>query len=477
MKKILPFLLLFGSLVSVSSVKAQKLIYYMDVCSFQDTEGKPYIEFYLDVAANTANFVQQESGQYSATVDVELKVVERTTEEEVYDRKFELLSGAVSDTSARSLNFGIMDVRRISLNPGKYVFTGYLRDKNNPDGKQHMFVREFEMPVGKTSIASTSEISFIQSFEKSAATSAISKHGYDILPLVTNGNFVDADEIRYYMEAYNVDKESEGVFFASTYIKPANSSDKLSGYKKVMRMESNHLNLITSSIDISNLPSQTYYLHIELFNKDQEMIASKSKKFFLSNSRVDGPVASSVDIPYQDHFSLDEKELDYFIHTLYYISTPTEREFAKALKSEQDKQIYFMNFWAKRRENSSDSPAKPWRAYKSRVDHSNQKFKAAHLEGWRTDRGRVLLTYGAPNDVEMVPGNNSTHPYIIWRYNKVVTQSNVQFIFINLNEATADYELIHSNRLGEPNNPRWQYQVARSVFDGNLDNNTINENW
>ena len=192
MNKILTFLLLCAGF---AGLKAQKLVYYVDVCSFQSTDGNPYLEFYLDVAANTVDFVQEEGGQFSGKVEVDLAIVERGSDKQVYARKFELLSGQVVDTSEQSLNFGILDVRRISLDPGKYIFTGYLRDMNNPDGKQHMFVREFEMATGKTEFTSLSEISFIQSFAKSTTPSAASKHGYDIIPLVTNGNFVDADEV------------------------------------------------------------------------------------------------------------------------------------------------------------------------------------------------------------------------------------------------------------------------------------------
>lgn len=477
MKKYFPYLLLLLGLSAAPSLQAQKLLYYVDICTFQDQEAKPYLEFYLDISAASLDFVSAPGGGYAGKVEVDLAIVPRGSEEKVYERKFELLSGTIQDTTPSQLNFGIMDLRRISLEPDSYIFTGYLRDLNNPGGKQHMFVREFEIMPGKQEIASLSDISFIQSFQPSTETSAASKHGYDIFPLVTNSNFIDANEAMFYVEAYNVDKEAEEAFFVNCYLSQANASDPLSGYKKIMRMTPAKLNLITSSFDISALPSQTYYLNIEIFNQKQEMIANGSKKFFLSNSRVGAPVAEEANLPYTDHFTLNEEELDYYIHTLYYISTSTEREFAQALKTLRDKQIYFVNFWYKRRESQADSPAKPWIAYKSRVDHANQQFKAAHLEGWRTSRGRVLLTYGAPNDVEMVPGNNSTHPYIIWSYNKLVTQANVRFIFINLNEATNDYELIHSNRLGEPNNPRWQYDVVRNVFDGNLDNNNINDNW
>ena len=95
------------------------------------------------------------------------------------------------------------------------------------------------------------------------------------------------------------------------------------------------------------------------------------------------------------------------------------------------------------------------------------------LKGWRTDRGRVLLTYGTPNDIERNPSDNSKHPHDVWRFNKIKTQSNVRFIFYNPNEATADYVLLHSDLNAEIKDPRWEFKLYRNVNDANLDRDQI----
>lgn len=450
---------------------AQELMYYVDMCSFYDQDGKPYVEFYLDIEAGTMHLMQQESGQFMGQVGIELEIADRNGLN-VYERNFELVSPAISDTSSNEKNFGVMDIRRISLDPGRYTFTGFLKDKSRPDAKRHKFVREFEVEQQSLNFTSLSEIEFIQSFRKSEVAHAHTKHGYEILPMVTNGTYVDADSLKYYVEAYNTDRESEDVFFVNAYITMANSEDKLPGAQKIMRQAVGPLSVVQGGFDIAGLPSQSYYLQIEIFNKQQKSIAKGQKKFFLSNSRVETPV-SATEIPYDEVFKLTEEELDYYIHTLYLVSTSTEAEFARSLETEMQKKNYFMNFWMKRRKKTTDSPAMPFTAHKNRIQYANDHYKAAHLEGWRTDRGRIMLIHGPPNDVERFPSSNTNYPYTIWRYNKIKTQSNVMFVFYNPNMATDEYTMLHSNLLGEISNPRWQYEVVRTINQGNFDNNQL----
>ncbi len=464
---------LFGFIFALcwTVLPAQELMYYVDMCSFYDQDGKPYMEFYLDIETNSMFLELKGPGQYSGEVEVEL-MVEDQNGAQVYQRVYELASGAISDTSSSEKNFGTMDIRRISLEPGKYVFTGYLKDKNLPDAKLHKFVREFEVEIQSPNFCSLSEIEFIQSFRKAEVMQGHHKHGYEILPLVTNGTYVNTDSLHYYLEAYHTDRESEEVFFVNAYITMANSESKLPGAQKIMRQTVGPLSLIQGGFDISNLPSQSYYLQIELFNKQQKSIAKGKKKFFLSNSRIETPI-SATEIPYDEAFNLTDEELDYYLNTLYLVSTSTEAEFAKSMVTVEQKKNFFMNFWTKRRKLSSDSPAKPFMAHKNRIDYANDHYKAAHLEGWRTDRGRIILVHGPPNDIERFPSSNTNYPYVIWRYNKIKTQANVMFVFYNPNIAIDEYVLLHSNLLGEISNPRWQYEVVRTINQGNFDNNQL----
>lgn len=455
---------------------AREMVYYVDMSTFYGQDDAPYVEYYLDVDAGTILFKQGESGSFSGTIDVHLKIENQVTGEAVYDRQFQLLSPSIADTSGGNTQFGIMDVRRISLDPGRYVFTGVLKDGNDKEGQKHKFVRDLEIEEASVGFSYLSSIEYIQTFRPTAVAQGFSKHGYDIVPLVTNGNYFDQDSIKYYMEIYHSERQTEKALFVNAYVTLANSTEKIPGCQKFMRMEPKSMNLVTGGFDIASLPSQTYYLNVDVYSQKNELMANTSRKFFVVNSRVEAP-QMEVQLAYDEHFSLDEKELDKYIHTLYYISTPTERDFASAVKTLDEKQKYFLNFWYKRKGNANDSPAKPWRAYKSRVDHANKNFKAAHLAGWRTDRGRMMLTYGPPNDIERFPSSNTNHPYQIWRYNKVKTQANLICVFYTPNTATDESVLLHSNILGEQNNPRWEFEVIRTVQDGNLDVNSIHNDY
>ena len=37
-------------------------------------------------------------------------------------------------------------------------------------------------------------------------------------------------------------------------------------------------------------------------------------------------------------------------------------------------------------------------------------------EGWRTDRGRIYIKFGPPDDIERYPFEMGTYPFEIWRY-------------------------------------------------------------
>lgn len=463
----------------VTQLSAKELMYYIDMCSFYTTEGKPYTEVYLDIDAASVQYAPVKNG-FQGSLEIRLVVTKKgapVEEAPVFEKTFELLSPVLSDTSAASTKFGIMDVRRIGLDPGLYELTGYLKDNVMPSAPQHKFVMDILLQAQKSDFATISDIEFVQSVKQSTQALPHSKLGLDVLPLVTNNTFQDMDSLHFYLETYNTDKESEGVYFVNAFISLANSASKLKNYQRTLRQTSKPLDVAYTGFDITGLPTQTYFLNIELYSKDQKIIASSLKKFFVVNTSMTMETGISASA-FDELYKLDEEQLNYYIHTLYYISTNTERDFADALTTLDEKKNYFYGFWENRKGNAADA-IRAWTEYKVRVDYANQHFKAAHLEGWRTDRGRIMLQYGSPNDIERNPSSNDKHPYDVWRFNKLKTQSNVRFIFFNPNEATAEYVLIHSDMRGEINNPRYEFQLTRTANDANLDNNSMNgsESW
>ena len=81
--------------------------------------------------------------------------------------------------------------------------------------------------------------------------------------------------------------------------------------------------------------------------------------------------------------------------------------------------------------------------------------------GWQTDRGRVLLKYGPPDDEQVFLTETDKYPYIIWTYNRLGNQSNVYFVFYDPDLGTNEFPLLHSTLKGEPYNANWRLQLMK----------------
>ncbi|MCX6609645.1 MAG: GWxTD domain-containing protein, partial [Acidobacteria bacterium] len=77
-----------------------------------------------------------------------------------------------------------------------------------------------------------------------------------------------------------------------------------------------------------------------------------------------------------------------------YIIKDNEKQTFRELKTDAQREKFIAEFWAKR----DPSPATPDKnefkdEHYRRIGYANQKF-ATKIEGWKTDRGRVYITYG-----------------------------------------------------------------------------------
>ena len=61
-------------------------------------------------------------------------------------------------------------------------------------------------------------------------------------------------------------------------------------------------------------------------------------------------------------------------------------------------------------------------------------------------------------------------PYQIWQYYVLKNQRNRKFVFYSPHLSTAEYELLHSDAVGEHYNSNWQSKLYRIQLE-NLDSN------
>lgn len=105
----------------------------------------------------------------------------------------------------------------------------------------------------------------------------------------------------------------------------------------------------------------------------------------------------------------------------------------------EEKQAFFIRFWKDRDPDPATSINELKDEYFKRINFANAKFSAFGQKGWRTDRGRILIKFGSPDDIERRPFEIDSEPYEVWRY---YTERKV-FVFID-RTGFGDYRL-HPN--------------------------------
>ncbi len=111
-----------------------------------------------------------------------------------------------------------------------------------------------------------------------------------------------------------------------------------------------------------------------------------------------------------------------------YIITDEERKAFMSLSNDEEREAFIENFWQRRNPNP-DSPENEYREeHYRRIQYANDHY-AAGKPGWKTDRGRIYIMWGAPDSTDSHPsggmyerpmdeggGETSTFPFEVWHY-------------------------------------------------------------
>ena len=368
----------------------------------------------------------------------------------------------------------ILQQSRLQLDTGKYVMEAWFKDKNTEGEPLHLrkevhITFDFETPHFSIPL-------FLDNFEKTTEENEFSKNGYDLYPDISLGSLYLHDgysSLSYYTELYNSDffGEEEPILI-KYYIKNENTSEILSQYSGFKRETTGKVVPILNSINIAKLPTGNYSLIIKAVNKNNEVFTSDSTFFYRYREfeTYDYDQLASLDITSTFVEKLNDIDTLYrYIDCLYPISTPLETRYAENQKKNRDlknMQRYFLSFWLKRNPNS---PSEAWGDYWKTVQQIDKKYRTPIMPGYKTSRGRVFLQYGPPDLIESVMSDPRAYPYEIWQYNQLESPSttyqiNKIFVFVNFMLGSNDFELAHSDAVGEVYDPAWKIRIQQRDY-------------
>src|ERR1041385_426491 len=127
-----------------------------------------------------------------------------------------------------------------------------------------------------------------------------------------------------------------------------------------------------------------------------------------------------------------------------YIITDEERKAFKKLETDDEREHFIEEFW-RRRDPDPDTDENEYREeYYERIAYANEHY-ASGIPGWKTDRGRIYIMYGKPDELETHPaggtynresyeggGSTSTYPFERWFYRYIAgVGSGIEIEFVD----------------------------------------------
>lgn len=207
-----------------------------------------------------------------------------------------------------------------------------------------------------------------------------------------------------------------------------------------------------SGIDLAGLPPGDYRLELEARFPDSSV--TRAATFVMAGFETEAAIASAVGQSRDVFGQLTEAQLDTLYRPLIYLMESGERGIYEDL-SVEGKRNYLRQFW-QRRDPSPDTQGNELQDQFYRlIARANRDYReggAAEIPGWRTDRGRIYVKYGLPDEVLRRPQSGSTNPYEAWKYTRGRLR---KFAFYD-ETGVGNYVLLWTNEQREPSRANWE---------------------
>lgn len=461
MKKLFLSIFIFCSVLFVS---AQNMKVMLNHKAYATDKVQPYIEFTFRVGGSSVTYALNEEQRYEADVLINVDVMKEDSV--VKNLRYILASESFADTVVKGRpDFG--DIQRLPIDNGDYYLSFTLKDVNADSVEIH-YLDFISVHFAKDSVC-TSGIDLLSEIHNAEPGDLYAKYGYSMTPLFYSYAGENQYNLPFIMEVYNTEKIfGKGKTFTAKCLIENLDNRKLATPQSIqyITVKTAPVSVLFGQFNLFNVPSGNYNLVVVILDKDSTILSYNHCFFQRSNPGMSLQLETYNDVSVENTFVAaitDKKVMEDYVACLYPIASSMERDFFdKRMKkvSFEMLQKFFYSFWLSR---DPRDPEKAWLSYRAKVDYVQKAYGSKIVKGYRTDRGRVYLQYGPPNDIQDAPFDPSAYPYQVWHYYYLQDQNNVKFVFWCPADVTNDYELLHSDKIDEPHDPSWQMRLVKRI--------------
>jgi len=369
---------------------------FVDLARFRaDDADLVRLDLYYQVFNAGLKFTEKE-GEWLAKYKVEVFIEDQKGESIASESKERQVrvsaeSRAKSKTDHRTGQFSF------DLQPGKFVIKFSLRDLSS----SQVINRRIETKLDRfdSRKPELSDVEFLQAVHQATDSGDVFRKGnLQAIPSV-NRVFGGSDDSRllYYIEIYRGSDSDQSIIVESRL----RHRSKGMVYRDTLHVGfTGTVERQLRDISLTELPPGEY--EMELFLRGR-----RNKK--LVHQRYNFELLWTLD-------ALVKFDWKKAIDQLSYIAGPGELHEIKKLESIEERKRAFAEFWRERDPTAGTYQNEAKHEFYRRVRVTNQRFSILRREGWRTDRGRIYIQYGEPDEIDDVPYSPSAFPYQIWHY-------------------------------------------------------------
>ena len=394
----------------------------VDYAAFKsDDSGDIALEVYYQTYNYFFKF-KEDGDQFRAEYRIDIKVFDKKKNVVGLDSKDKSIF-VNSVERIKSLSDFRTSQATFLLPEGKYRVELTLTDTHS----RKVMTREFEVNLGSLDSRkpTMSDIEFVQAAGPlDNEASVFAKGNLTIIPSVTRrfGGMDEGNRLRYYLEMYQGVDSSENVLMVSLL---RNKSRGKMVYRDSVTVVLDRPRVMqVRDISLDEMPPGDYDLEIQLRGR-------RNKKLF--EKRASFSVTMTLD-------AFLKHDFETVLAQLAYVAESEEIDRLEKVENTVERIKAFNAFWRKRDPTPGTDANEHKSEFYRRIQFANERFSFMRRNGWRTDRGRIYIMFGEPDQLDDYPYAPDTHPYQEWHYYRQGRYR--KFFFVDENE-DGEYRLVY----------------------------------
>ena len=434
-------------LLGFAAADEQPLNFDIDYARFRINEQAAQVEIYIAVPRSRLQFVAEQDELIAA---FECQVAIAVGDSEVVRHRWSAHSLAADSSEIKSSQL-LFTQAAFQLPPASYDFAVRLIDLNSPSSTS---AKTFKVAVDRydSERLHLSDLEIASRITHDSTNALFYKNRYTVIPNPGATYGLPLPMLYVYGEIYNLSFPSDSNYSVLYRVFDGQGNQVKELPAKTRPIRGRQL-VEVGGFNVVSLPGGSYYLEVRVTDHTDNTEAVQRRKFFVYREQTASaaPRAIGYELLMNSYREQTEQMLDREFAMTIYISTPEERTIYGSLDVDS-KRDFLARFWLSRDTVPETAPNEYRDSYLERAKFADENWSSLR-EGWKTDRGRVLLLFGRPDDVDRFPNSSENLPYEIWKFFEI--EGGVEFIFVDVSKFE-DYRLVHSSARGELFDADWQ---------------------